>query len=318
MTKKVFVTRLLPDKVMQELAKICDYDANTEPRFSTREELFNAVKNYEAIICMLDDKFDEELINSAGDNLKVISNFAVGFNNIDVKAAKAKNIFVTNTPNTVTTATADLGLALMLAAARRIPEGDKCVRNNQFEWGHQELWSYEITDKTLGIIGAGRIGSDFGRKAALGFNMKVLYSGHHNSPELDKIGGKLVSLDELLRNSDFISLHVPLTPETKHLIGENEFAKMKPSAILINTARGPVVDENALINALKNKIITAAGLDVYDNEPNINPEFKKLDNVVLMPHVGTLTLETRIKMGLMLVKNVEAVLKGETPPNAVN
>lgn len=318
MSKKVYVSRLLPPKAMEELANFCDYDANTDERFSTREELLNAVKNYEALICMLDDKIDADLINSAGENLKVISNFAVGFNNIDVKAAHAKNIFVTNTPDALTDATADLGLALMLSAARRIPEGDKCVRNNEFDWGHQKLWAYEITGKTLGVIGAGRIGANFGRKAALGFNMKVLYYGHHNSPELDKVGGKLVALDELLKNSDFISLHVPLTPETKHLIGKNEFAKMKSNAILINTARGPVVDENALIDALKNKIITAAGLDVYDNEPNINPEFKKLDNVVLMPHVGSLTLETRTAMGLMVVRNVIAALKGETPPNAVN
>ena len=318
MSKKVFVTRLLPPDVMNALGKVCDYDANTEERFLTRDELLDVVKNYEAVACMLDDKIDAEIINAANTNLKIFANFAVGFNNIDVKAAKSRNIFVTNTPDVLTDATADLGIALLFAAARRITEGDKCVREKKFDWAHQKLWAFDITGKTLGIIGSGRIGANFGRKLALGFGMKVLYHGHHNSTELDNVGGKFVGLDELLKNSDFISLHVPLTPETKHLIAAKEFAMMKKTAILINTARGPVVDENALIDALKNHEIAAAGLDVYDNEPNINPEFLTLENAVLMPHVGSLTPETRNAMGMMVVKNIEAALKGENPPNAVN
>ena len=317
MNKKVYVTRRLQDSVMTALGNICEYDVNPEERLATREELINGVKNYAAIITMLNDNIDAEVINAAGPDLKLIANYGVGFNNIDVKTAQEKGIYVTNTPDVLTDATADLAFTLLLASARRVIEGDNIVRTGTFAWAPQYMLGYDVTGKTLGIIGAGRIGANLGKKAALGFNMQVLYYGRHNSPELDKIGAKRVNLEELLERSDFVSLHVPLTPDTKHLIGAQELAKMKPDAILINTSRGPVVDEKALVDALKRKEIAAAGLDVYENEPNVEPELKTLQNVVLMPHVGTATFGTRKAMGLMVVRNIEAVFAGSEPPNMV-
>ncbi|MBQ7543597.1 MAG: D-glycerate dehydrogenase [Synergistaceae bacterium] len=317
MTKQVYVSRRLPPLAMEELGRICSYDVNSEARGATCEELLYALKNYAAVVTMLSDNIDAELIAQAGENLKLIANYAVGFNNIDVKAANARGIYVSNTPDVLTDATADLGWALLFAAARRVIEGDSIVRTSKMGGGPEYMLGSDITGKTLGIVGAGRIGSNFARKGALGFRMKVLYFGRHNTSELDEIGGKRVTLDELLAESDYVSLHCPLTPETRHLIGAEQLAKMKPSAILINTARGPVVDEKALASALANHTIAAAGLDVYEHEPDVEPELKALPNVVLMPHVGSATLGTRTNMGLMVVRNVEAVLAGNTPPNEV-
>ena len=317
MTKKVYVARKMPQPAMEALGKVCGYDVNPEDRGATREELINAVKNYEAVVTMLSDQIDAELIAQAGSQLRLIANYAVGFNNIDVKAANAKGIHVSNTPDVLTDATADLGWALLFGAARRVIEGDNIVRHSKMGGGPEYMLGFDITGKTLGIIGAGRIGSNFARKGALGFRMNVLYYGRHNTPELDEIGAKRVSLDELLAESDYVSLHCPLTPETTHLIGAEQLAKMKATAILINTSRGPVVDEEALVQALKNHTIAAAGLDVYEHEPDVEPELKTLPNVVLMPHVGSATLDTRTNMGLMVVRNIEAVLAGNTPPNVV-
>ena len=217
----------------------------------------------------------------------------------------------------MTDATADLAWTLLFSAARRVIEGDKIVRTSSFEWAPEYLLGYDVTGKTLGIIGAGRIGTNFGKKAALGFNMKVIYFGRHNCEELDKIGAKRVEFEELLKTSDFISLHVPLTDQTKYLIGAKEFEMMKPTAILINTARGPVIDEKALTHALKRGIIAGAGLDVYENEPEVEAGLKILDNVVLMPHVGSATYGTRNAMGFMIAKNIAAVLEGHEPPNLI-
>ena len=317
MSNKVYLSRKLPDVAMGELNKICSFDMNHEDRQATREELLEAVKNHVAIIAMLNDKIDSEIISHAGQDLKLIANYGVGFNNIDVKAANSRGIYVSNTPDVLTDATADLAFALLFSAARRVIEGDKIVREKSFSWAPEYMLGYDITGRTLGIIGAGRIGSNFARKALTGFNMRVIYYGRHNNSELDKLGAKFVSLDELLRESDYISLHVPLTPETKYLIGANEFAKMKKTAILINTSRGPVINEKELAHALANKVIAAAGLDVYENEPLVEPELKTLSNVVLMPHVGSATFDTRTNMGLMVARNVEAVLNGHEPVNMV-
>ena len=302
---------------MEEFSRICDYDVNPENRQATREELINGVKNYAVLVSMLNDQIDAELIAQAGPDLKLIANYGVGFNNIDVKAANAKGIYVTNTPDVLTDATADLAWSLLFAAARRVVEGDNICRTSTFSWAPEYMLGYDITGKTLGVIGAGRIGSNFARKAAHGFNMNVIYHNRHTSPAMDELGAKLVTLDELLRESDYISLHVPLTPETRHMLGASEFAKMKKTAILINTARGPVIDESALADALKNHVIAAAGLDVYEKEPEIFPALKTLANVVLMPHVGSATFDTRTNMGLMIARNIEAVLAGNTPPNIV-
>ena len=317
MSAKVYLSRKLPPAAMEELRKICDFDMNTEDRQATREELSQAFKTHKAVIVMLNDKIDSDLINNAGPDLKLIANYGVGFNNIDVKAANERGIYVSNTPDVLTDATSDLAFALLFAAARRVIEGDNIVREKTFSWAPEYMLGYDITGRTLGIIGAGRIGTNFARKAAKGFNMRVIYYGRHNNPELDALGAKFVSLDELLRESDYISLHVPLTPDTKYLIGADELAKMKSTAILINTARGPVINEKALADALANKVIAAAGLDVYENEPEVEPKLKTLANVVLMPHVGSATFDTRTNMGIMAAHNVEAVLNGREPVNMV-
>lgn len=317
MNKKLYISRRLPKIAMEALDKICDYDLNPEDRQATREEILQAVKDHAVIITMLNDKIDAEIINSACPELKLIANYGVGFNNIDVQAAKSRDIYVTNTPDVLTDATADLAWALLFAAARRVIEGNEIVRTKSFAYAPEYMLGYDITGKTLGIIGAGRIGANFGRKAIQGFSMNVIYYGRHNAPELDKLGARLVDLDDLLRNSDYISLHVPLTPQTRHLIGTDELAKMKPTAILVNTSRGPVIDEKALADALNEHVIAGAGLDVYENEPDVEPVLKTLSNVVLMPHVGSATFDTRTNMGLMVARNVDAVLSGKLPPNMV-
>ena len=317
MNRKVYVTRRLPNSVMKLLGNICEYDVNPEERKATREEIINAVKNYAAVITMLNDSIDSEIINAAGPDLKLIANYGVGFNNIDVKAAQEKGIYVSNTPDVLTDATADLAFTLLLSAARRVIEGDNIVRTSSFEWAPKYLLGYDVTGKTLGIIGAGRIGSNLGRKAALGFNMKVLYYSRRNSLPLEAVGASRTGLEELLERSDFVSIHLPLTPETRHLIGANELAKMKPDGILINTSRGPVVDEKALVSALERKVIAGAGLDVYENEPYVEPGLKTLQNVVLMPHVGTGTFGTRFEMGRLVIKNIEAVFAGNHPVTMV-
>ena len=317
MNRKVFVTRRMHNTVMKLLGNICEYDVTPDDRSATREEILNAVKNYAVIITMLNDNIDAEVINAAGSDLKLIANYGVGFNNIDVKAANDKGIYVSNTPDVLTDATADLAWTLLFAAARRVIEGDNIVRTSTFEWAPKYMLGYDVTGKTLGIIGAGRIGANMGKKAALGFNMKVLYYGRHNSSSLDSVGGTRTGLEELLERSDFVSIHLPLTPGTRHLIGANELSKMKPDGILINTSRGPVVDEKALVDALSRHVIAGAGLDVYENEPQVEETLKTLQNVVLLPHVGTATFGTRIEMGKLIIRNIEDVFACREPHTMV-
>ena len=317
MNKKVYVTRTLPTYVMKTLGNICEYDVNSEERLATRDELVNAFKNYAAVITMLNDRIDADLINQAGPDLKLIANYGVGFNNIDVAAANAKGIFVTNTPDVLTDATADTAFTLMFACARRVIECDNIVRTGSFMWAPKYMLGYDVTGRTVGIIGAGRIGTNFGIKAARGFNMKVLYYSRRASLHLESVGAQRVGLEELLERSDFVSLHLPLTDSTRHLIGARELAKMKPEGILINTSRGPIVDEKALADALSRHVIAGAGLDVYENEPEVEPALKTLNNVVLLPHIGTATFGTRREMGLMVIRNIEAVFAGKEPPQMV-
>ncbi|MBQ3645146.1 MAG: D-glycerate dehydrogenase [Synergistaceae bacterium] len=317
MNRKVFVTRRMHNTVMKLLGNICEYDVTPDDRSATREEILNAVKNYAVIITMLNDNIDAEVINAAGSDLKLIANYGVGFNNIDVKAANDKGIYVSNTPDVLTDATADLAWTLLFAAARRVIEGDNIVRTSTFEWAPKYMLGYDVTGKTLGIIGAGRIGANMGKKAALGFNMKVLYYGRHNSSSLDSVGGTRTGLEELLERSDFVSIHLPLTPGTRHLIGANELSKMKPDGILINTSRGAVIDEKALADALSRHVIAGAGLDVYENEPQVEETLKTLQNVVLLPHVGTATFGTRIEMGKLIIRNIEDVFACREPHTMV-
>ena len=295
MNRKVFVSRQMHNTVMRLLGNICEYDVNSDDRAATREELINAAKNYAVMITMLNDNIDAEVINQAGPDLKLIANYGVGFNNIDVEAANAKGIYVSNTPDVLTDATADLAWTLLFAAARRVIEGDYIVRNESFLWAPKYLLGYDVTGKTIGIIGAGRIGENMGKKAALGFNMKVLYYGRHQSLPLE------AGLEELLERSDFVSIHLPLTPATHHLIGASELSKMKPDGILINTSRGPVVDEKALADALARRVIAGAGLDVYENEPEVEAALKGLKNIF----TGEFDSESYIKNWLNVSKSIE-------------
>ena len=317
---KVYVTRLLPPKVMDALYNNPDLDVevNPEDRPLTRAELLEKVRGRDAIITQLIDKIDAEVIEAAK-GVKIFANYAVGYDNIDVAAATRKGIFVTNTPDVLTDATADLAWALLFATARCLIPADKFTREGKFKgWSPMLFLGQDITGKTLGVIGCGRIGTAFAKKSK-GFGMTLLYNDIKPNPRFEtETGGKFEDKEKLLKESDFVSLHVPLLPSTRHLISENEFKLMKKTAILINTSRGAVVDEKALVKALSEGEIWAAGLDVYENEPELTPGLAELENVVLLPHIASATIETRTKMGLMDVENVVAALKGDLPPKCVN
>jgi lactate dehydrogenase-like 2-hydroxyacid dehydrogenase len=284
----------------------------------TREELLRRVPGTAGLITMLSEKVDAALLDAAGSTLKVVANFAVGFDNIDLKACTQRGVRVANTPGVLTDATADLAWALILSAARRIVEGDDLVRSGRWTgWTPMQLLGLQLTGATLGVVGAGRIGTAVGLRS-IGFGMHVLYSDQQVNRELEqRVGARRVELSELLAAADVVSLHVPLTSENRHLIGPAELAAMKPTAILINTARGPVIDETALVEALRSRQIAAAGLDVYEHEPRLAPGLIDLPNVVLLPHLGSAATATRQKMSQMVAENVIAVLSGREPPNRV-
>lgn len=314
----VFLTRRIPDDGIKILQKAgLEVDIFPEERQPSKEEIIREAKNADALISLLSDPIDREVIDSAP-KLKVIGNYAVGFNNIDVEYAKKKGIVVVNTPGVLTETTAELAFALILAATRRVVEGDKFMREGKFRgWAPMLMLGKEVYGATLGIVGAGRIGQAVARRAK-GFNMRILYYSRTRKPDFEEeAGAEFRKLDELLRESDIVSLHVPLTPETKHLIGEREFEIMKDGAILVNTARGEVVQEDAMIRALKSGKLFSAGLDVFYGEPNVNPELLKLDNVVLTPHIGSATERTRRKMAEMVCSDVVSVLSGEEPRHRV-
>ncbi|MCL5267582.1 MAG: D-glycerate dehydrogenase [Bacteroidetes bacterium] len=314
---KILVTRQIPEVGLKLLSKHFVVEINKEDRDLSQRELLRRLKGKFGVIAMLGNKFDAHVISSL-DGLKVISNFAVGYNNVDVKTATEKGIAVTNTPGVLTDATADMTFGLLLAAARRIAEGDRLVRAGKFKgWAPMMMLGHDISAKTIGIVGAGRIGTAVAMRST-GFGMRILYFSHKRSEAMESLGARAVSLEKLLAQSDFISLNVPLTPETRGMIGKKEIGLMKSNSILINTARGEVVDEYALILALKKKKIAGAGLDVYRNEPKIRGEFFKLGNVVLAPHLGSATFETRAKMSELAAMNAIAVLKGERPQAIVN
>jgi len=316
---KVFVTRRIPDSGLKILTETCDLDIFEGEAPISRDVLLKRIKGKDGLLCLLSDKIDKEIVAAGGRSLKVISNYAVGYNNIDVEEATKSGVLVTNTPGVLTDATADLTWALLLACARRIPKSDSLVRDGRFVgWSPTLLLGREVYGKTLGIIGMGEIGAAVARRAK-GFGMKTIYHNRKRDPEAEKeLGAMYVSVDDLLRNSDYVSLHVPLTPETRHLIGEKEFAMMKPTAILLNASRGEVIDEKALIKALKEGRIDSAGLDVYEKEPRLSPGLAELDNVVLTPHTGSATYESRDRMAVMAAGNLVAGLRGERPPNLVN
>ncbi len=321
MKPKVFVTRRLPDEVMNFLEDHFSLDLNPHDKVLTREELLRSVKGIDGLLCLLTDKIDARVMDAAGGNLKIIANYAVGYNNIDVDAATARGIVVTNTPGVLTDTTADLTMALMLATARRIVEADRFVRQGKFKgWAPLLFLGADMHNKTLGIVGFGRTGYAVAKRA-VGFDMQILYySRHKASPEKEStVKATFVDLETLLREAHFVSIHVPLTPETRYLIGEKELRLMRPDAFLINTSRGEVVDESALADALKKGRIKGAGLDVFEREPEVHPDLLELGNVVLLPHIGSASIETRTKMGIVAANNLlEKLIKGQKAPNTVN
>ncbi|MDD3967058.1 MAG: D-glycerate dehydrogenase [Candidatus Marinimicrobia bacterium] len=315
--KKIFVSRLLPDAGMELLRNSgfeVDLHAHSDPL--KPEALRRRVKDVQGLICLLDDKIDKTLMDAAS-KLEVISNMAVGYNNIDTEYAASRGIAVCNTPGILTTATAELAWALLFAVARRIPESDAFMRSGKFSgWQPLLMLGGAVSGKTLGLIGSGRIGTAFALMSK-GFRMRVLYNGKRNPLLERKLGAENTDLDTLLRESDFISLHVPLRESNYHLIGKREFSLMKTGAYLINTARGPVIDEAELVRVLKEKRIAGAALDVYEQEPQLTPGLRDLDNVVLTPHSGSATTETRRRLAEMAVQNCLEILRGEACGNRV-
>ena len=341
MRPTVFVTRQLPKPVMDRLGEVCDYRVGTTAGELTREALLAGVRDADALVCLLTDTVDREII-AAGSKLRVIANVAVGYNNIDVAAANERSIIVTNTPGVLTEATADLTWALILAVTRRVVESDGFLRAGKFTgWDFDMLLGSGLTGKTIGIIGYGRIGRAVARRAT-GFGMGVIYCGRddiayrddpqHNttlmtrqtatspltqSARIDGLAARRVTFNQLLEHSDIISLHVPLAATTKHLLNTAAFAKMKSSAYLINTARGPVIDETALVRALQQGQLAGAGLDVFEHEPAVTAPLLEMPNVVLLPHIGSATTETRTAMAMLAVENAIDVLSGRNPRNPV-
>jgi len=318
---KIFVTRKIPgdhlEKLTQDGHEVIVSEVN---RPLTGEELVKSVAGVEVILSLLTDRIDGDLMDAAGPQLKMVSNYAVGFDNIDVKAATDRGIVVTNTPSEeVNEAVAEHTWALVLAIARRIVEADEATRRGGYKgWEPDIFLGVNLIGKTLGVIGLGRIGSMVARRAR-GYNMTVLYNKHEPDPEAEKeLGVVFAPLDELLAKSDFVSLHVPLTEETRHMINKEALAKMKKGSFLINTARGPIVDERDLVEALKNGQLSGAALDVYDNEPNIDPEFLVMPNTITTPHIASATWEARNKMGEDAVGAIMDCLAGEKPQNLVN
>ena len=315
----VFVTRRIPEKGLEMIRDVCEVDLWAGELPPGRDELLKHVKGMDGLLSLLTDKVDGELMDAAGEQLKVISNLAVGFDNIDVPAATARGIPVGNTPDVLTDATADFAFTLLLAAGRRLLEGDRYIKAGKWKtWDPLALLGVEIKGATLGLVGFGRIGKAMARRAA-GFDMRVIYYDPSEKIPDSRIDATHVDFDTLLEESDFISLHVPLTTDTRHLIGAEALSKMKTEAVLINTARGPIVDPDALYEALKQRRIFAAALDVTEPEPlPLEHPLYALDNLIIAPHIASASRATRDKMAMMAAQNLIAGLKGERLPNCVN
>jgi glyoxylate reductase len=315
---RIVVTRRIPEAAVETLRQAGEVWMSGTDRPLEPGELAEAVEGAAAIVSMLHDRIDGSVADAAGPGLRVVANVAVGYDNIDVAALAERGVLVTNTPGVLTDATADLAFGLLLALTRRIAEGDRLLRARR-------PWSFHLgfmlgsglRGKTLGIIGLGQIGQAMARRAKA-FGMDIVYSGRSRSAAEGELGARFVERDELLATADVVSLHCPLTPETRHLIGSAALSAMKPSAVLVNTTRGPVVDEGALADALARGEIAGAALDVFEREPEVEPRLLELDTVVLTPHLGSATVETRTAMALLAARNVAAVLAGEVPPNPVH
>ena len=319
MKPKVLVTHRLLHEAIAYLKEHVDLEVGTQKAFLTKEELIEKVKDKEGILSLLTAPIDKDVMD-ATPTLKIIANCAVGYDNIDIEYARRKGIMVTNTPGVLTETTADLSWALILAVARKIPQADAFARaKNYLGWELDLFLGKEITGKCLGIIGMGRIGKAMAQRA-MGFQMKIIYTDPKELPEEEKqkYNASCVPLDELLRTADIVTLHTTLNPQTHHLISRGQLRLMKQDAILVNVSRGPVVDELALAEALEEGQIWAAGLDVYEREPEIEERLLSLDNVVLLPHIGSATYETRLKMAMMAAKNLIQGLSGQKPDNLVS
>jgi glyoxylate reductase len=316
---KVFITRAIPEKGFEIIRDFCDVDLWPDELPPTRAEILQHVHGMDGLLCLLTDKIDSAVMDEAGPQLKVISNHAVGFDNIDVNAATARKIPIGNTPDVLTDATADFAFALMMAVARRIPEAERYVHEGKWKtWGPMILLGVDLKGATLGLVGFGRIGKAMARRAA-GFDMRVIYYDPSEKKPDPDIKATRVDFETLLKESDFISLHTPLTPETRHLINTEALSKMKQNAVLVNTSRGPVVDMNALYEALKERRIFGAGLDVTELEPlPMDSPLLTLENIVIAPHIASASKTTREKMSWMAAQNLIAGLKGERLPNCVN
>ena len=316
---RVFVSRVIPDAGLSLLQRHCDVEVWPHDRPPAREELIAHCRDKDALVCLLTERVDAQIL-AAAPTLKIVANVAVGFDNLDVEAGTKAGVVMTNTPGVLDDTTADLAFALILATARRIVEGDRLTRSGRWGgWGIMQLLGYDVHHATLGIVGMGRIGRGVARRAH-GFSMKILYFDEVRSAQSveRELSVRFVGLDELLRASDFVTVHVPLLPTTHHLIHAEALRKMKPTACLINTSRGPVVDEVALVEALRGGVIAGAGLDVYEHEPKLAPGLAELDNVVLLPHIASASHATRGKMAEIAASNVIAYFKGERPPTALN
>ncbi|CAN7639533.1 2-hydroxyacid dehydrogenase [Caballeronia sp. LjRoot31] len=315
----VYVTRMIPQQTIDTLRERYDVEVNPHDRALTKEELLQAVRRRDAVISLLTDKIDGEVLDAAGPQCKIIANYAVGFNNFDLDAATARGVIMTNTPGVLDDATATHAWALLLATARRISESERYVRAGRWHgWAPMAFIGQDVDNTTLGVAGLGRIGSKFARKAAA-FDMNIIYTDAKPNAEFERqYNARFVDKTTLLRESDYLSLHLPLLPETHHYIGAAELSAMKPTAVLINAARGPLVDEKALVAALKQNVIWGAGLDVFEDEPVLAPGLAELDNVVIVPHIASATTQTRLAMGKIVTDNVIRVLSGEAPLNCIN
>ena len=315
----VLVTKRVFSEAVEYLRRIAEVEYVDSDDVLKPDELIERAKGKQGIVAQLTDKFDDGQLAKI-EGVRVISNVAVGFDNVDLEAATRRGIMITNTPDVLTDTTADLTFALLLAAARRIVEGYHFVHSGQWRrWAIDLLAGYDVHHKTLGIFGMGRIGQAVARRGR-GFSMRILYHDARRAPEEveRELGLEFADKDRVLAESDFISLHVPLTPETRHYIGAAELHRMKRTAILVNAARGPVVDEAALAEALAVRTIAAAGLDVFEREPIVHPRLLELENVVVVPHIGSATVETRLKMSMLAAENCAAALEGRRPPNLLN
>ncbi len=317
MPDKVLVTREIPEAGLRPLE---DYDLTVLSEAPpARDELLEAAEGAVGVLSNVTEKMDAEFMDAAGEGLKVIANMAVGYDNVEVEAARGRGIVVTNTPGVLDETTADTAFMLLLAAARRLGESERTLRAGDWEWWGPKLFvGVDVWGKKLGIVGMGRIGQAVARRGR-GFGMEILYHNRSRKEDAEKeIDARRVDLDELLETADFVSIHTPLTDETRHLIGPKELRRMKPTAVLVNTSRGPVVDEGALADALADGRIFAAGLDVYEDEPKVHPKLLDLENAVLAPHIGSGSQETRDQMAVLAAENIVAVLSGGEPKTPVD